>query len=329
MNVACKANQNGYTLIELLLYISIVSSLLISVSLFFATTADSRIKNQSISEVNKQGELAMDIITQTIRNADSITSPIASASGTSLTLVVPTGSLSPTIFNTGDTILGYNSDGGSTDGGDSNYINATKFVASASGTVSALNARVGPTVAASPNNMAQMAIYSGLPSPSTLLASSASTALTASSWNSFSISPVNVTSGQTYWLAYNANGLTAADNNLRYHTGTSAQSMYMSHAFGTWPGSWTGINQDFEFSMYASIVASGSSALQIKEGTGSVVPLTNNKVQVSGLTFKNLTRSGTPGIVQISFTISRVNLGGRNEYDYQKTFTASAALRQP
>jgi hypothetical protein len=69
--------------------------------------------------------------------------------------------------------------------------------------------------------------------------------------------------------------------------------------------------------------------MQIKEGTGATVPLTNSKVTVSGLSFKNLTRSGTPGIVQVSFTISRVNTAGRNHYDYQKTFTSSAALRQP
>lgn len=166
------SRQQGFTLIELLLYVSIVGGLLIGISLFFATVADARIKNQSISEVNRQGELTLDLITQTIRNADSITVPAAGASGASLTLAVPTGALSPTIFN-----------------------------------------------------------------------------------------------------------------------------------------------------------LSGANALQIKEGAGSVVPITSDDVTVSALTFTNLTRSGTPGIVQVSFTLKRVNTSGRNQYDYQKTFISSAAVR--
>lgn len=172
MKVARSANQ-GFTLIELLLYVSIVGVLLTSISMFFATTADARIKNQSISEVNQQGTAIMELITQTIRNADAVTVPAVGATGASLTLTVPTASLSPTIFNLSG---------------------------------------------ASPN------------------------------------------------------------------------------------------------------------AVQIKEGTGATVPLSNSKVTVSALSFKNLSRASTPGVVQVSFTISRVNLSGKNEYDYQKTFTGTATV---
>jgi Tfp pilus assembly protein PilW len=146
--------------------------LLSAVTVFFATTADARLKNQTISEVNDQGTYAMGYITQTIRNATDATAPTIGASGTSLTLSVPTGSLSPTIFS----------------------------------------------------------------------------------------------------------------------------------------------------------LASG--VLQVKEGTGAPIDLTSNDVQVTVLTVKNLSRSGTNGVIQISMTIARVNNSGRNEYDYQKTFTTSVALRQ-
>lgn len=166
--------QHGFTLIELLLYVSIVGALLTSTSLFFALVFDARVKNQSISEVNQQGIAMMEHITQTIRNADAVTVPAVGATGASLTLTVPTGSLSPTIFNLS---------GGS------------------------------------PNT------------------------------------------------------------------------------------------------------------LQIKEGTGATVPLANSKVQVTSLTFKNLSRPSTPGVVQVSFIVSRVNSSGKNEYDYQKTFIGTAALR--
>lgn len=163
--------QTGYTLIELLLYVGIVGMLLSAVATFFVTTASARIKNQSISEVDSQGAFALDYIAQTIRNASSISAPAAGATASQLTLVVPTGSLSPTIFS--------------------------------------LNGGV----------------------------------------------------------------------------------------------------------------------LQVKEGAATAVPLTNSKVQVTNLTVKNLSRSGTAGVVQVSLTLSRINNGSRYEFDYQETFTTSAGVR--
>ena len=164
------SSQQGYTLIELLLYIALLGILLPSMIGFMGLAVDVRVKNQSVNEVNEQGLAAMDYITQTIRNSTSISAPAAAGSGSSLTLVVPTASLSPTVFDVSD------------------------------------------------------------------------------------------------------------------------------------------------------------STLRVKEGTGAAIPLTNSKVQVSNLTFSNLTRSGTSGIVQVSFIVSRVNTSDRNEYDYQKTFTTSAEV---
>lgn len=160
----------GYTLIELLLYISMVSILLFSITSFFSVTIESRIKNQSIAEVNDQGAAVVDYISRTVRNATSISSPAAGGTGTSLTLVVPTGANSPTVFN--------------------------------------------------------------------------------------------------------LNGTT----------------------------------------------------LQVKEGTAAAVSLTSSDVQVTNLTFKNLTLSGTSGNVQVSITLSRTNPAGKNIYDYQRTFTTSAEV---
>jgi type II secretory pathway pseudopilin PulG len=319
--------QGGYTLLELLLYIAIVGGLLTAVTFFLGVVVDSRVKNESISDVDNQGTAIMDSMTQTIRNATSITVPAAGASGSSLTLVVPTGSLSPTVFSmSSSSTLGYSVNGASVDSNDSNSVNATKFVATSSGTISTLNAYVS-TVGTSPNNKAQMAIYSGTLSPTTLLASSADTVLTANASNAFSITPVSVTSGQTYWLAYNTNGAAAGNNNLKSHTGTTNQSMYINQTYGAWPASWTGTNQSVEFSMYASIVAGVSGAnFQIQEAATAAVPLISTDVQMTSLTFTNLTRTGTGGIIQVSFTLSRLNPNSRNEYDYQKTFTSSAEV---
>ena len=163
--------QRGYTLIELLLYVVILGLILTPLTYFFGMTSEARVKAQSISEVEDQGTAAMDYITQTIRNAYSASAPVAAASGSSLTLTVPTTALSPTVFS--------------------------------------------------------------------------------------------------------LNG----------------------------------------------------SVLQVKEGTGVNIPLTSSDVQISNLTFKNLTRSGTSGVIQVSFTVTRTNnSGGRNEFDYQQTFTSSAEI---
>lgn len=161
----------GYTLIELLLYVSMIGILLSAVTVFFGITADARVKNQTISEINDQGAYAMDYIAQTIRNASSVSSPAVGASGSSLTLTVPTGSLSPSVF------------------------------------------------------------------------------------------------------------------------------------------------------------ALSNGVLQITEGTNAAVALTSSKLQATAFTVKNLSRSGTPGLIQVSLTLVRVNPAGRNEYDYQRTFITSAALR--
>lgn len=166
-----RTNQAGYTLIELLLYVTIVSSLLLGITVFYGMMNEVHVENQTITEVNQQGTAAMEQITQSIRNASSVTAPAVAATGNSLTLVVPAAAASPTIFD--------------------------------------------------------------------------------------------------------MNGTT----------------------------------------------------LQMKEGTAAAIALTNSKVQISGLTFKNLARTGTDGVIQVSFTVTRVNTSGRAEYDYQKTFTSSAAIR--
>lgn len=163
--------QHGYTLIELLLYVVIIGMLLTSVVSFMGTVTEARVKNQTIAEVNDQGAMVMSYITQTIRNASSISAPAAGGvAATSLTLVVPTASLSPTIFS----------------------LNGTTF--------------------------------------------------------------------------------------------------------------------------------------QVKEGAAAAIALTSGDVEVSSLSFKNLTRSGTSGIVQVSFTLSRVNPANQNAFNYQKTFTSSAEV---
>lgn len=165
--------QPGFTLVELLLYVSIAAIILLITSLFLSTLLESRIKNQTIAEVDQQGIAVMQLITQTARNAEAITSPAVGASASTLTLDVVTAPSDPTIFDL------------------------------------------------------------------------------------------------------------------------------------------------------------SSGVIRITEGVGSATALTNSHVTASAVTFRNLSRTGTPGTIRIQFTITYVNPSGRNEYNYSKTFIGSASLRQP
>lgn len=67
--------QKGFTLIELLLYVSIVGAIIFSIAGFLSLSMQSRVKNQTIAEVEQQGVQIMQSLTQTIRNASAISIP--------------------------------------------------------------------------------------------------------------------------------------------------------------------------------------------------------------------------------------------------------------
>lgn len=67
--------------------------------------------------------------------------------------------------------------------------------------------------------------------------------------------------------------------------------------------------------------------LQVKEGTAAAIPLTSSDVNVTNITFKNVSRSTTTEAVQISLTLSHINPSSRTEYNYTETFTTTAAVR--
>lgn len=98
--------KKGFTLIELLIYIAILSSFLLTVVLFMHQLLGSRVKHQVISEVEQQGLLIVQMIGQTIRNAEAITSPTPTNNAASITIDVVDIGKDPTIFDlSGDKII--------------------------------------------------------------------------------------------------------------------------------------------------------------------------------------------------------------------------------
>lgn len=82
-------SKKGFTLIEMILYVSVCSIMLLSLSTFLTFLLGARVRSQSIAEVNQQGFQVMQMMTSTIRNGRSIQSP--SLGGSSSTLSITTG----------------------------------------------------------------------------------------------------------------------------------------------------------------------------------------------------------------------------------------------
>lgn len=89
----------------MLLYVAVSSVLLVTVSTFLILFQETRVKNQTIAEVEQQGQFVMETITQTIRNAESITSPGAGTSDTALELNVLDVADDPTTFDLSGDVL--------------------------------------------------------------------------------------------------------------------------------------------------------------------------------------------------------------------------------
>lgn len=89
-----KNNSQGFTLVELLLYVSIVGVIIFSVAGLLFLLFESRVKNQTIAEVEQQGIQVMQIITQTVRNVSTISSPTQGVNAVSLTVGASTFDLS-------------------------------------------------------------------------------------------------------------------------------------------------------------------------------------------------------------------------------------------
>lgn len=98
-------NKSGFTLIELLLYIAVSAMMLLAISVFLAEILESRVKNQTVAEVEQQGMQAMLLMTQTIRNAQTISTPSAGNNTPSATLDVLGVEGASTVFDLVDGVL--------------------------------------------------------------------------------------------------------------------------------------------------------------------------------------------------------------------------------
>ena len=69
--------------------------------------------------------------------------------------------------------------------------------------------------------------------------------------------------------------------------------------------------------------------LRIKEGAGSVIPITSDEVSVSSLNFANYSYANTAGTVSISLTIAHINPENKQEYNVEETFNTTVNIQTP
>lgn len=90
--------KKAFTLIEVLLYLSLSSIIVLIIASMWVTVTETRDRSEAMSTVNAEGQQLINTITQVIRNANSINTPTTGASGTSLSLAMGTPAINPTII---------------------------------------------------------------------------------------------------------------------------------------------------------------------------------------------------------------------------------------
>ncbi|MBI4256961.1 prepilin-type N-terminal cleavage/methylation domain-containing protein [Candidatus Uhrbacteria bacterium] len=90
---------SGFTLIELLVSLGLAGILLLVILSLTVSVIRSQTSQQTIAEIEQQGAMVMALITQTLRNAEGINSPVAGASASSLSVDVVTVVDDPSVFD--------------------------------------------------------------------------------------------------------------------------------------------------------------------------------------------------------------------------------------
>jgi len=89
----------SFTLIEILLYLGLATFIMLAVVAFLALALTSQVKNHTASEVEQQGQMVTQNITQAIRNANLVNSPGQGSSAATISLNMLDGAKNPTIFD--------------------------------------------------------------------------------------------------------------------------------------------------------------------------------------------------------------------------------------
>ncbi len=99
-------NRNGaFTLIEFLIYFSILAILTLVIGSLLFQILSNRTKLATMQEINQNARMAMDQIATYVHNAQSINNPTPGQSASSLSLAFTDVNKNPTLFNVSSGVL--------------------------------------------------------------------------------------------------------------------------------------------------------------------------------------------------------------------------------
>lgn len=90
--------RKGFTLLEVLLYITIFSIIIGSFVTFLIMVFETKVKNQAIRQVSHDGYFVINMINYNIRNAKDFNYPLKGNSSSSVSIQTYTTSTNPTIY---------------------------------------------------------------------------------------------------------------------------------------------------------------------------------------------------------------------------------------
>lgn len=105
MSIQALKMNKGFTLVEMMIYVSIATILVSLVLLFLVTLRTARVKSETINEVEQQGFQAMHQILYSIRNAEGLNSPAIGTSANSLSLNAIGTINDPTVYDVQSNVL--------------------------------------------------------------------------------------------------------------------------------------------------------------------------------------------------------------------------------
>ena len=88
-NASSKITKQGFSLLELLIYVVILSGLMVVIANAFMSLSKGRGQSEARSEVNASIRFANERLKQDLKNASSLTTPILGTASSTLEMVIP------------------------------------------------------------------------------------------------------------------------------------------------------------------------------------------------------------------------------------------------
>lgn len=107
-----KKKESGFTFIELVIYLAMVSLITATIALLAFSITEARVRQQTVDEVINQGFWIQDTITKAIQDSESVTFPSFDTGSAILELVMSDANVDPTIFSLSAGVLQLQEDGG-------------------------------------------------------------------------------------------------------------------------------------------------------------------------------------------------------------------------